>query len=455
MKILKLKVLNFLGIGAFNAEAGKLNRITGKNGVGKTAILRAIKEGFKSSGVDPHLIKGDADKAEIFIELDNGVSIDRRLTATGNKVKVTHAGEPVNKPQAFLTGLLGAYPFDPTAFYMASPKDRVKLLLSAMPVVLTQEFLTEQVGDNIPIDLSRFDYTRHGLEVLKEIQEAVYDRRHEENLARTRMEKAIEQDKREIPETFATEKWGAFDISEAMTRLKTAQGQISAHEESEKRLTAMRRNRDQKVATIEQVTKQIADLTQRLEDAKKELAELDVEGKALKGDVEGFVAPNIEVIENEVREYQTAQKLINKLDLIKDRKVELDGLSESHAALDTFYKVLTTEVPRNLLASSDLPIADVCIDGDQIVVNGVSLDKLSTSEQMRFAVAGIAKPLAGELKVICVDRYESLDPDAREAFEAEAAKDDFEYFITEVTSGPLEMDSTGDLVSEPVDKEGF
>lgn len=439
MKILKLSILNFLGIEAFKATPGKLNKIEGGNGVGKSAVLKAIREAFKSSGVDPHLIKAGSDKGEIYIELSGDIVVKRQLTRDTNRVTVTAAGQPLSKAQTFLTSLIGANPFDPTAFYLAPPKERVKMLLAAMPITMDLKFVTEQLAEQeVPIDLTRFDYTRHGLEVLKDIQTTVYERRHEVNNERTRMRKAIEQDKLEIPETFDTTKWSGFNLSEASGRLRQAQGLISEHNEDLRRLGVMKSSKVELEATIE-------DLRRRLVKAETALTDLKSEGKALQEKCQNFAAPDIEAIQADIDGYEKAQRLISKIEQIKSREDDLVDSDRVHAVLDSLYGTLTTEVPQKLLKKASLPVKDLSIDGDQIMINGVSIDKLSTSEQMRFAVSGIAKPLSGQLKVICVDRFESLDAEARKAFEAEAAGDDFEYFVTTVTEGPLTMEASGDI----------
>lgn len=124
--------------------------------------------------------------------------------------------------------------------------------------------------------------------------------------------------------------------------------------------------------------------------------------------------------------------------MIEQREEEAEQASVIHSTLDKLHKRLTGEIPRKMLAKLDLPIKGLEFEGDKILVDGVSLDTMSTSEQMKFALV-IARSLAQELKVICVDRYESLDKESRKAFEKEAGKDDFQYCIADVTDGDLSL----------------
>ena len=130
MRITKLKIQNYLGIACFETDnLGHLNLITGDNGVGKSTILKAIREGLESSGKDPDLIHGNEDRAEIFIELDGKIEIERRITPTSNTVKVTEDGEDVKKPQAYLNAIAGPLAFKPVDFFKADIKAQRRMLL--------------------------------------------------------------------------------------------------------------------------------------------------------------------------------------------------------------------------------------------------------------------------------------------------------------------------------------
>ncbi len=448
MRITKISILNFLGIGVFKpGKLGKLNRITGGNGTGKSSVLKAITEAFQSSGIDPNMIRVDSDKAEIMIEIDDRINIERRITSSANNVKVVIDGEPVPGPQKWLNNIIGPLNFNPVDFFLAKPKDRRSILLRAIHFTIDMQGLLDALGyapmsdiNQYPIDLTKFDYSKHGLILLDEIQKAVYEKRHEQGIEVTRLNKAIEQDKKDIPPTLNQEAFKNFDIKSEMNQLQIFRDSIQKHEGELSQLESLRRLAGERKARIEK-------LEAELVLAKSSLAEVQAEGKALKEKTDSFIRPEIEFHQAKIDNYHNNQKLVHKLEEIERRQNEAGQADQTHKTLDAFYKKLSNEIPRLVLQKVKLPIKGLEIKGDDIFIDGVAIDKLSSSEQIKFSVQ-IARALAGELKVICVDRFESLDADARKAFEEQAKNDDFEYFMTQVTAGDLALEtSEADIVN--------
>jgi len=449
MKITKISILNFYGLSAFRADKlGKLNRLTGDNGVGKSAVVLAIKEAFKSSGVDPFMIKAGADKAEILIEVDQKMLINRQITQTANNVNVTVDGQPVNKPQTYLTSLLGlGSNFNPVDFFspkqpkgMTPERYRRELLLSAMPFNVTPDDLQKILWPDGQPDLSGYiewdniDFSQHGLIVLTEIQKQIYERRHEIGVDVTRQTKSIEQDKLDLPPTVNAERFKGFDLNKKVGELSAAKVAIGQQESDIQSLGNLRKRAESISDEIEHHKQEILRLESELQGTRET-------GVKLKEKIEAFVAPEVTTLEADVAQYETYQKLIHRLNDIERRQKQLEQTSTERDALDELYKSLTTKVPKRILADIKLPVDGLEIDGDNILINGVAIDKLSDSEKIKLGL-DIARALSGKLKVICIDRFESLDGKAKKLFEKAARDDDFEYFFTIVNQDP---NGSGDL----------
>ena len=452
MKITKIQILNYLGIANFNvSKLGKLNKISGGNGTGKSTVIKAITEAFKSSGVNPNIIKIGEDKAEILIEIDDRISIQRNITHTSNTAKVVVDEQPMGSPQKFIKSLIGGFNFNPVEFFLSKPKERRQILLSSIEFTIDEGILADQLSTmEVPIDLTQFDYGKHGLEVLDDIKKFVYEARKEQNHDVVRLKKAIETDYKIIPDSFDSDAYKDFNLSDKIKQMNEQASSQTEHFRDSGQIENMRRRSKEILNEIERKEADIKSIQYDIEQLKTDRVNIQVEGKALSEKISKFVMPDNDIIQAEIDGYEEAQKLIHKLDEIETKKDDLKGVEDKHTDLDKLYKALTGEIPRSMLKQVKLPIEGLEIKGDNILVDGVNIDQLSTSEQMKFSTS-IAKSLAGELKVICIDRYESLDESSRKIFEKDANKDGFEYFMTVVTDGELNMDSQSP--AKPAKKE--
>lgn len=431
MKITRIQIRNYMAIAELvRSGLGKFNLIKGGNGVGKTAILKAIRDAFKSAGQDPHVIQHGKDEAEILVEVDRDIVIRRRITPSSNTVRVVEDDKQRTAPQGFLDQLIGPFNFNPSDFLLASAKERRRLLLASIQFEITEAGLRETLGDLPgPFDLSKVDYSKHGLEVLQDLQKDVYERRAEENRNRIRLEKAIEQDKLDIPDTLDTEQFEGFDLQAKINEISKGNMDLQQHQHDVAQLYAMR-------------TK-AKDVQTAIQGLQTELAIIQETGKMLAGVVEDFISHDNEALQAEIDEYQQVQKLQGKLEGIKERKKELGTARDTADDLDRLHKALVGDVQRKILSEIDFPIENLQIKGDDIFVDGTHMDKLATSEQVGFSL-GVAQALAGDLKVICIDRFESMDPTMQDAFAKQIKGDGFQYFVTEVTDGELSMETAGD-----------
>ena len=88
-------------------------------------------------------------------------------------------------------------------------------------------------------------------------------------------------------------------------------------------------------------------------------------------------------------------------------------------------------MPEDLIKKAKLPIEGLAFDGNDIKINDVSLDNLSSSEQLKFGLQ-VVRALNGDFKVINIDGIENLDSETFTAFLKEIENDDFQYFLTRV-----------------------
>src|SRR5690349_7491577 len=109
MKITRIEIKDFCGVRELEwsvPPGGGV--IKGKNGGGKTSILRAIRAALAGQGVDGSAIRNGADKSEIMIDLEAVGRVRRSITHNGSGLTVTTPdGDRWAKPQHRLNEILG------------------------------------------------------------------------------------------------------------------------------------------------------------------------------------------------------------------------------------------------------------------------------------------------------------------------------------------------------------
>lgn len=242
-------------------------------------------------------------------------------------------------------------------------------------------------------------------------------------------------------------------------RLEELVRQAKANVDTAKSRTAVAR--EQQTTAHETVAK----LMKAHEDRKAALAQaVNLEGRADQDlqDAEdaGAAAPTPEAIEDAaraLRDAEEAAQLAEEADraraahasaaeALRTKAAEVEALTAQYAALDASVKALTTDVPRQLLASAG-GITGLAFEGDTILVDDgkgarVALDQLSSAAQMAFCL-DVAKRLNTKSKILLVDGLERLDPTNLEAFVKLATQDGYQLFATRVTEGPLAVRPIG------------
>jgi energy-coupling factor transporter ATP-binding protein EcfA2 len=477
MKILRVAVRNFLGISDFEAElAPGLNVVRGANGSGKSSFLKAIFSALKSkkTGVSgPWVIHrtrdgsvqngsgtdGGEGVAQILVELDGSYKVRRRIREDGTDLQVTKKEGPIDvaitSAAAFLSSLTPGNALNPVEFFQAPAAERRRILLSVVPATLTVqdvgEILREIGVDDITSRsvLAPFVETKIGLEELKAIDDALMDRRRAAWNQKEHHEEAAKAEAAKLPEGYAPE--AVPDISEAMKRLDQANATVRELDRAKEMFLAAGRAVFAATDMEKRAKADVEELELRLESAKVKRS--DAAAARLKMEEDRSTAQGLvreagaKVIDDapikaEIAAYETRRARYAAWDATQMHGKSRDAFAESVRTLDTAMRQgIRTEAPAALwsrIEGGPLSELRIGMDGDSITVNGVALDNLSTSEQVRTALA-IARATAGELKTICVDGFEALDPENRAAFVAAAADDGFQYVIAETTSGELEV----------------
>lgn len=412
MKIVQIRVKNFLKLQDVELNPKHTTVIQGKNKQGKTSILKAIETAFDGK-LDQSAIRIGADKAVIEIDLEQ-FSVHRSITPAGNNLTVKNQdGYTIPSPQKFLNGLVGEFSFNPIEFFEMKPADRKKYLLSAIDMKLTEAQLAEMTGMNllgVPLDFSK-----HALEVIADAHKYFYDQRTTVNGSVTKKLKSIEQIAETIPEGFDANAVSDEKIAELRKTITDSAVAKNQMEERDRNVVKLSNDADD-------LRGQIANLEQKL---KATLHSIETE-KARE-----FVIAETGDLELQLKQLEMGKETAFKAKQVQQMRAELVEEQGQQIRLDATVKKLAKDIPDALLSQAKLPIDGLVIEGDSIKINGVELDNLSSSEQLRFGLA-IVKSLNNKFRIVCIDGLEALDRETCEWFLKEIADDDFQYFMTRV-----------------------
>lgn len=417
MKITKVTIHNFLRLKDVEMNPSHTNVIVGKNKQGKTSILKAIRTAF-TGDADANSIRIGEGKAEITVELDD-LLIKRSITEKGNYLDISNKeGFKMPAPQKYLNGILGTFSFNPIEFFDKKAVERKKYLLNAIKLAITPEELAVYTGEQ----LQGLDYDAHALEVVEQARKFYYDKRTVANAEQQRKEKSLLDLTASIPEGFDP----ASVSEEAVEKLRNA---IQTDEMNKQKAEA----NAQHIVTLQKNEKsiidQIATLQEQLKGVQAEIAEASLKTFDFSDDMALGAAKDT------LKELEGKRDLVFTVKRAAEVREELTTAINEAKRLDAIVSKLTKDVPADLIAKAQLPIEGLTISGDDILIAGVNIDNLSSSEQLKFGLQ-IVKALNGSFKVVCIDGIESLDKESFEFFLKEIEGDDFQYFVTRVEGNP-------------------
>lgn len=435
MKIQHIRISNILGITELElSPGGTLTEISGDNGLGKTSVLEAIKAAM-SGGHDATLLRDGAEKGEIVLVLDDGVQLHKTVTAFKSTLDLVKDGKKIPRPSDTIKGLTDLMSVNPVDFLIAPKKDRVKVLLEAMPIEVDAEKLSA---------ISRIPVTAqaglHGLALIELVRNQVYEDRTGSNRAVKEKEATINQLTIAMPEVP-----GGADGDEDQLQKDLDAGRTARDAETSRidaKLTSLRAESATKVQQAkEQAQTEIDAIKATMQAAidTERAALADTEGKAgrvRQKAVDGFttMAQPINATLDAIRSDRNAfAKREATKATIEQMESELEGL-RGDAEIQSQAIEAIDQYKSDLLDS--LPIPGLEVKDGELFRNGLAFDRLNTAQQVDIAIE-IAKLRAGDLAVCCVDRFECLSPATLEEFKKRAEQSNLQLFVTRVEPGEL------------------
>jgi predicted ATP-dependent endonuclease of OLD family len=397
VKINRLEIENVKRVQAVQIEPAPsgLTVIGGKNGQGKTSVLDAILWAIGGNKFRPSRPKREDSSADprIRIEMDNGLVVTREGKNASLKV-IDAYGRKAG--QTLLDELIGQLALNLPAFMHGSAKDKAETLLQVIGV-----------GDQLAI--------------LDREADRLYNERHLLGQTLTRKKKHAE----DLPF-----EQGVPEQEVSASELIQQQQAILARNGENHRLRA---RRDELAVTVRRIDAELQSLRDRLHEAEKRLsAAQDEFAIASKSAVE-LVDESTAELEASLRQIDDTNRRV-RINAEK-RRAEAEA-SDLEAQVDELTTQLETvrDNRTKLLDSADLPLPDLSVENGELTYRGQQWDCMSSSDQLRVAVA-IARKLRPECHFVLLDKTEQMDLDTLREFGAWLESEGLQVIATRVSTG--------------------
>lgn len=473
MKTTRIHIKNLFGISETELD-GRSIEVTGSNGVGKTSIIDSIKYALTNDSSRDYVIKNGESEGEIFIETDTGLTIDRKKRVNQADYKnIRQDGKPVQSPEAFVRELFTPLQIDPVRFTQMSRQEQNRIILDLIEFNWDLNWIKEKFGE-IPQGI---DYQQNILQVLNDIQseKGVYFQTRQDINREIRNKTAFISDiAKDIPQGFQAEKWEAYDLSEAYTKITKAQEYNSRIEraklfkdsydnkvrgyQAEMEIavsnlkSAIAAEREQLTSEIERkkaeikaaedklnsLSDKIADKTKIFESEYREkVAKLDSDIKVA-DEYTGKQLVDISAMQAEVKTAEEMKKHLNEYKRMKSMQNELETLEEHSKALTSKIE-LARELPGEILKTATIPVKGLTVKDGIPLINGLPVSNLSEGEQLQLCVdVALSKP--NSLQIILIDGAEKLSEKNRLALYEKCKEKGLQFIATRTTdSDDLEV----------------
>ncbi len=392
MKIVSLEASNVLRLRAVHIEPkGSTVLVGGKNGQGKTSVLRSIE--LALGGVDakttPEPVRRGERDARIVVKLENGLVVERTFKGSESELVVRDQdGRKQRSPQAILDDLVGQLAFDPLSFTRLKPAEQIATLKSL-----------------VGLDFSELD-----------------KKRTETFEARTDLGRELRrvQGAREKVQTFEdapTERLRVDAMSGELARLQT---ENKRRGEEDHKLVGLRQQATRLVDEIDRLNQQLAQRTKELED-------IQALGVAQKLIVEGMPTHDVVGLLEQIANADAVNRKVDANARASDLDQEITPLLERCAEMTKVIDGIDKQ-KADRLAAAVFPVPGLAFDDSGVTFQGIPFMQSAASEQIRVSVA-IGLALNPKLRVLLVRDASLLDDEALAVVAKMAADHDAQVWL--------------------------
>lgn len=467
MKITKIKIKSLFGISEYEAD-GKNVELAGKNGTGKTSVIDAIRYALTNSSDRDYIIKNGETEGEIYIEMDNGLSIDRKArTAMTDYKSVKQNGNVVTSPEAFLKSIFTPLQLSPMEFISMDKKTQNATILDMIQYDWGLDTIKGWFGE-LPPDVN---YEQNILAVLNDIQaENGYYFMHRQDINREiRAKKAVIEDiGSSLPPDYDGSRWEEANLSELYTEIERIRkenetiekakrlrdnhdGKIRAFQaEKEVSLAALDREMGQQEKNIESELSSLRERIKALEEKKAGLSDIKADKeKVIQSNYEAAVskyeAEQASYAEHVDKETKPIDELMAKASETEKMKGHINewrrmlSIQSEVEELQAESKKLTEKIelarslPGTILETAQIPIEGLSVKDGIPLINGLPVSNLSEGEKLDLCIDVAIQNPAG-LQIILIDGTEKLSEENRNRLYEKCRNKGLQFIATRTTN---------------------
>jgi exonuclease SbcC len=435
MHVKRIEIKNILGIDDLTIEPGALTVISGRNAAG--------------------LIRRGTDEGLIQLELDDGVLLTKSIRPAKSTTVVRHPKlGKISKPAEWIKGIVDGLSLDPVEFLTAKAKERVSILLGALPIEVDEKDLLRVV----PAAYRAGMKPECGvLEALDDVRGRIYADRRERNTEAREKRAVVSQMVGTLPEgpvagppesgVLSSERTWSDELDLLLERKDLTTRTIEARNQgiTEDANEQIRHAEGECKELIEEARGEFERKQQsfraELGEAMKLARQNEAAGHAL---VEADHGPDRDSINARIGEARARVEAEAKAEKTREMIETFTGQAqqiEAMAAELTGALGAIDEFKARLL--STIPIAGLEIEDGEIYVDRIPFDRLNDAERHRIAIE-VAKLKVGDLGLILVDRAEIFDSKNWESFLRAAVESGLQIIAGKVSDGELAVDAIHD-----------
>ena len=447
MRVTKIKIKNLFGIKEYEAD-GKSVELSGKNGVGKTSVIDAIRYALTNKSSRDYIVRNGENEGEILIETDNGLRIDRRERLTQASYKsVKNNGKEVPSPESFVRDIFTPLQLNPVEFVTMDKKKQNAMILDLIEFDWDMNTIRSWFGE-IPDWVS---YDQNILAILDDIQSEkgeYFQKRQNINRDLRNKNAFIEEIAASIPMGYQVAEWEKASAGDIYRQIESIRHQNSLIEKakafiqnSDNKIRGLQAEKEIAITAIERETanrenslnKSIVQLEEQIKAHKQELSSLSekkqdkiaLEEEKYNANVAKFTANLAEYEELASQEIKSIEELNKQAERIEEMKGHIneyrrmEGLQAEVEALQQDSEELTEKItkartlPGEILQTANIPIKGLSVKDGTPLINGLPINNLSDGEKLDLCIdVAIQKP--NGLQIILIDGVEKMATELRD-----------------------------------------